>query len=253
MTITFLGTGASQGTPTVACRCEVCCSLDFRDKRLRSSIHLAIDNKSIIIDACPDFRQQVIGEQINSLDAILFTHAHQDHTGGLDDIRGFNFKQKKALPLYARTHVALQLKSTYNYIFAKDAHPGIPRIKVNLIEDKPFSIDHIAVLPIEVLHDRLPILGFRFDNFTYITDANFIAEEALEKIKGSTILVVNALQKEPHKAHFNLKQAIEVAQQVQAKETYLTHISHKLGLHQEISKELPSNIKLAYDGLKIRL
>ncbi|MCG8340018.1 MAG: MBL fold metallo-hydrolase [Cytophagales bacterium] len=253
MTITFLGTGASQGTPTVVCRCEVCRSLDFRDKRLRSSIHLSINNKSIIIDACPDFRQQVIGEQINSLDALLFTHEHKDHTGGLDDVRGFNFKQKKALPIYARTSVAIQLEKTYNYIFAKDVYPGIPQLKVNLIENKPFSIDNITVLPIEVLHYRLPVFGFRFNNFTYITDANFIAEEALEKIKGSTILVVNALQKEPHKAHFNLKQAIELTQQVQPKETYLTHISHKLGLHKEISKELPHNIKLAYDGLKIHL
>lgn len=253
MLITFLGTGASQGVPTVACQCEVCRSLDFRDKRLRSSIHLSINNKSIIIDVGPDFRQQMLREQINSLDAILFTHEHKDHTGGLDDIRGFNFKQKKPIPVYTRTNVSVELKKTYNYIFAKDAYSAIPQIKVNIIEDQPFFIDTIAVVPIDVFHYKLPVLGFRFSNFTYITDANFIAEEALEKIKGSTILVVSALQKTPHKSHFNLKQAIELAQQVKAKETYLTHISHKLGLYKEISKELPRSIKLAYDGLKIIL
>lgn len=253
MIVTFLGTGTSQGVPVIACKCEVCRSLDFRDKRFRTSIHVAIDDKSFIIDTGPEFRQQVLREGIEKLDALLFTHEHKDHTAGLDDIRAYNYVQQKELPLYARQQVIDQIKIEFAYAFAAFKYPGAPQIKTITIENKPFDVDGITITPINVFHYKLPVFGFRIKDFTYITDANKIEEEEKEKIKGSKVLVLNALQKTSHISHFNLNEAISLIEELKPEKAYLTHISHRMGTQKEVSKILPPNIELAYDGLKIGL
>ena len=253
MIVTFLGTGTSQGVPIIACHCEVCRSLAFQDKRLRASIHIMVEGKSIIIDAGPDFREQVLRERIETLDAILFTHEHKDHTAGLDDVRGFNFKQNKEIPIYGRKHVIEQLKREFAYIFAKAKYPGIPRIQENVIENKPFKIDGISVIPVEGLHFKLPVFGFRIKDLTYLTDVNHISGEEKDKIRGSKVLILNALQKETHLSHFNLAEAVDVVNELNPEKAYLTHISHRMGLHKEVNKELPENVWLGYDGLKIEI
>ncbi|HNP20358.1 MAG TPA: MBL fold metallo-hydrolase [Fulvivirga sp.] len=255
MKITFLGTGTSQGVPVIACQCEVCTSLDFRDQRLRTAIHIETDQKSFVIDTGPDFRQQMLRERIKSLNAIIYTHEHKDHTAGLDDVRAFNFLQKKAVPIYAMPHVIEQLKMEYNYIFnEKNNYPGIPQVDTHLLKDtSPFKIESVEFIPIEVMHYKLPVLGFRVGDFTYITDANYISDKEKSKIKGSKVLVINALQKEKHISHFNLSEAIELAQELGVNQTYFTHISHKMGRHAHVEKELPDGISLAHDGLTITL
>ena len=251
MKITVLGSGTSQGVPVITCECEVCRSLDFRDKRLRSSIHIEIEELSLVIDTGPDFRQQMLNNQIRQLDAILFTHEHKDHTAGMDDIRSFNFKQKEDIPIYAREQVLVQLKQEFAYVFAEKKYPGAPKISENIIINAPFKIQNVNITPIHVMHHKLPVFGFRIRDFTYITDANAIDEKELEKIKGSKILILNALQKKEHLSHFNLNQAIKIAQKIDADQTYFIHISHKMGLHNSVARELPKNIHLAYDGLKL--
>lgn len=253
MTVTFLGTGTSQGVPVIGCPCKVCHSLDFRDKRLRTSIHLAVNNMSLVIDTGPDFRQQMLREQIHTLDAILYTHEHKDHTAGLDDIRPFNFRQKRDMPIFGRHQVIEQIKTEFAYAFSEKKYPGIPQITTHTITNQPFEINDLTIEPIEVLHYKLPVFGFRIGNFTYITDASYISPEEKEKIKNSEVLVLNALQKEDHISHFTLNEAIEIINELKPKKAYLTHISHRLGLHNEIMKELPENIELAYDGLKLTL
>ena len=253
MIVTFLGTGTSQGVPVITCTCEVCSSLDYRDKRLRSSIHIQTEDSSIVIDTGPDFRQQMLRERIRKLDAVVFTHEHKDHTAGLDDIRSFNFSQKKDMPIYGRKSVLEQIKREFAYAFAEVKYPGVPLIKTIEIENKPFQVSDLDLIPIEVMHHKLPVFGYRLNDFAYITDANYIDEKELQKLEGVKILVLNALQKTPHISHFTLDEAIEVAQKVGAERTFFTHISHKLGTHKEVSSELPGNIYLAYDGLKIHL
>jgi phosphoribosyl 1,2-cyclic phosphate phosphodiesterase len=253
MVVTLLGTGTSQGVPVITCECEVCRSVDFRDKRLRVSVHLQIGNKSLIIDSGPDFRQQVLRERVKTLDALLFTHEHKDHTAGMDDIRSFNFKQKQDMPIFARASVVEQIKKEFHYIFSDFKYPGVPRVQVNIIQNKPFHVEGIEVIPIEVLHYRLPVFGFRIGDFSYITDANYIAPEELEKVRGSKVIVLNALQKEPHISHFTLTQAVDLLQELKPEKAFLTHISHRLGLHTDVEKELPSFIRLGYDGLKFEV
>ncbi len=249
----FLGSGTSQGVPVIGCTCEVCSSVDYHDKRLRSSIYLEYKGLHLVIDTGPDFRQQILRERIKNLDAVLFTHAHKDHTAGLDDIRSFNFLQKKDMPIYGEDLVLEQLQKEFSYIFAEKKYPGVPRVKLNVITNKTFDIEGKEITPIRVTHYRLPVLGFRFGDFTYITDAKKISNEEKDKIKGSKIIVLNALQKTEHISHFTLEEALELMQELQPEKGYLTHISHKLGLHSEVSKELPNNIQLAWDGLKIDL
>lgn len=253
MTITFLGTGTSQGVPVIACDCEVCHSVDYRDKRSRSSVHIDIDGLSLVVDTGPDFRSQMLRERIKKLDAILYTHAHKDHTAGMDDVRSFNFKQKMDMPVYAQSEVIDQLKKEFSYVFAETKYPGVPRVETHEITNSPFEIGHVVVTPIKVMHYKLPVFGFRIGDFTYITDANFIEESEKEKIRGSKVLVLNALQKEAHISHFTLDEAVSLAEELGAEQTYFTHMSHKIGKQRSIEKVLPDGIDFAYDGLKVKL
>ncbi|WP_295772795.1 MBL fold metallo-hydrolase [uncultured Mucilaginibacter sp.] len=251
MIITFLGTGTSQGVPIIACDCEVCTSTDKHDKRLRSSIMIEAEGKVIVIDSGPDFRYQMLREGVKHLDAIVYTHEHKDHTAGLDDVRAFNFVQQAPMDIYATERVQQSLKQEFAYIFASFKYPGIPQLNLHTISDKPFNIGQVNFTPIEVMHYRLPVLGFRIDDFTYLTDAKTVTPAEVEKIRGTKILVINALQKQPHISHFTFDEAIAFAKMIGAEQTYFTHISHRLGKYADVSQELPEGIKLAYDGLKI--
>lgn len=253
MKVTVLGSGTSQGVPVIGCNCEVCRSLDFRDKRLRVSIHIAVDDKSFIIDSGPDFRQQVLRERIKSLDALIFTHEHKDHTAGMDDIRSFNFLQKRDIPIYGRNKVLDQLKREFAYVFEENTYPGVPKVKVHPIENTPFEVEGIKFTPIEVMHHMLPVFGFRVNDFSYVTDAKTISDTEKEKIKGSKVLILDALQKEDHLSHLTLSEALTLIEELDVETTYLTHISHRMGLHHKVNAELPDNVKLAHDGLQIEL
>jgi phosphoribosyl 1,2-cyclic phosphate phosphodiesterase len=253
--ITFLGTGTSTGVPMIACNCEVCTSADYRDKRLRSSVLIQHNNKNIVIDCGPDFRQQMLKANVQSVEAILMTHGHRDHTGGIDDIRAYNFALKRDIDFYLNESTEEILLRHFDYAFdIHNKYPAKPRLKLNLIEDKPFKIDDIEILPIKVLHGNMPVLGFRINDFTYITDANYIPEEEKEKIKGSKVLVLNALRWYGHPSHFTAQEAIALAEEINAPTTYFAHISHHLGLHADIEEnKLGNNMWLAYDGLQIEL
>lgn len=251
MKVTFLGTGTSQGVPVIGCTCEVCCSLDYRDKRLRSSVHIEVAGQSFVIDTGPDFRQQMLRENISRLDAVILTHAHRDHTAGIDDVRAYNFLQQMNMPVYGTAETLDQLRSDFTYIFAPDNYPGLPRLDLLPITESAFSIGSTSIQPLPVLHLKLPVLGFRIGDFSYITDANAIPASTYEKLKGTKILVLNALQREQHISHFNLDEALDIVQKVNPEKAYFTHISHKMGLHAAISKELPENISLAIDGQQL--
>jgi phosphoribosyl 1,2-cyclic phosphate phosphodiesterase len=251
--ITFLGTGTSTGVPMIACGCEVCTSTDEKNKRLRSSILVQSDTTSLLVDTTPDFRTQMLRENVKKLDAVLFTHPHKDHIAGLDDIKAYNFFQQKPMEVYANELTQEALRREFFYIFAENKYPGIPDINLHTITNQPFIIGDITVIPIRVHHLKMPVLGFRFGNFTYITDANHIDDKEKEKIKGSEILVINALRKKEHISHFNLQQAIDLAKELKIPKTFFTHISHQLGLHVEVNKELPTGIQLAWDGLQIEI
>ncbi len=249
--VTVLGSGTSQGVPLIACNCLVCNSNNDKDKRLRSSIKIEVENKTFVIDSGPDFRQQMLRSKTKQLNALIFTHEHKDHIAGMDDIRAFNYVNKSAIDVYATDRVEDALKREYAYIFSDEKYPGIPEINLINIENKPFIVQDVEVIPIQVYHYKLPVLGFRFGDFTYITDANFINDNEKEKIKGSKVLIVNALRREQHISHFTLEEAIALGQELQVPQIYFTHISHQLGLHNEVEKELPPGFHLAYDGLEI--
>lgn len=253
MKITFLGTGTSQGVPVIGCNCPVCTSLDYRDKRLRVSVSLELNGKTFVIDTGPDFRQQMLRERVQTLDAVLLTHSHKDHIAGLDDVRAFNYLQSKVIPVYGTTETLNQVKSEFYYAFEKEKYPGTPLIDLFTIDEKPFKVDEFTITPLPVRHLRMPVLGFRIGDFSYITDANFIHEETYERLRGTKVLVLNALQKEKHVSHFNLEEAIAEAKKIGAEKTYFTHVSHKMGLHRDVEKELPENILLAHDGLSLSL
>jgi len=253
MEITFLGTGTSQGVPLIGCGCKVCSSTDERDKRLRSSVMIETGGEFIVIDSGPDFRQQMLREHVRRLDALIFTHSHKDHIAGMDDIRAFNYLSGKPIDIYADEFVQKAISREFPYIFEEFKYPGVPEIKIHTISDEKFTAASVEVTPIEVMHYRMPVKGFRLGDFTYITDANFIPEKEKEKIIGSRILVLNALRKENHISHFSLSEAIQLARELRAEQTYFTHISHQLGLHGEVQGTLPPGIKLAYDGLRLHL
>jgi phosphoribosyl 1,2-cyclic phosphate phosphodiesterase len=255
VTITFLGTGTSSGVPMIGCDCPVCRSLDPRDQRLRVSVHVAVEGRSLVIDTGPDFRQQMLRARITHLDAVVFTHEHKDHTAGLDDIRAFNFRQQQEIPVFAEPRVIRQLQQEFAYIFAEQKYPGVPQVSVHAIKSdtEPFDVLGLAVQPLRALHYRLPVLGFRLGGFVYLTDANYLAPETLDLLRGADTIVLNALRREPHISHFTLAQAVEILEELAPRRAYLTHISHQLGRHREVEAELPPWIRLAYDGLKIEV
>lgn len=237
----------------IGCDCVVCRSEDSRDKRLRSSILVRSSTTTVVIDTTPDFRYQMLRSGTRELDAVIYTHPHKDHLAGLDDIRAYNYFQKKAMPLYANSLTEEALRRDYYYAFADLTYPGIPELRMVSIDRSPFIVGDIPVQPIEVWHHRMPVLGFRFGDITYITDANRIEDDQLELIRGSRILILNALRKEKHLSHFTLAEAIDMGQKLGVPEVYFTHISHQLGTHAAITRELPPGFHLAYDGLQLTL
>jgi phosphoribosyl 1,2-cyclic phosphate phosphodiesterase len=247
--ITFLGTGTSSGVPMIGCECEVCTSTDKKDNRLRSSILVQSAKTTLIVDTGPDFRYQMLRLHIKHLDAVLFTHPHKDHLAGLDDIRAFNFLTKKPIDIYADSLTEEAVRRDFYYAFTDTRYPGIPELNLNTINLEPFVVGDIPVTPVMVWHLKMPVMGFRFGKFTYITDANRIEEPEKEKIRGSEVLVLNALRKQRHISHFTLEEAIEMAIELKVPTAYFTHISHQLGRHADIEAELPDGIHLAYDGL----
>ncbi|HEY4063375.1 MAG TPA: MBL fold metallo-hydrolase [Puia sp.] len=249
--ITFLGTGTSTGVPMIACPCEVCASTDKKDKRLRSSILVQSPTTTIVVDTTPDFRYQMLREKVRQLDAVIFTHPHKDHMAGLDDVRAFNFFQHRPMDLYANEMTQEAIIREFPYAFADIKYPGIPDLRLKRIEKDPFRIGDIEILPIQVWHLKMPVLGFRFGNFTYITDANRIEEGEKEKIRGSKQIVLNALRHEKHVSHFNLQEAIEEVRELDIPLAWFTHISHQLGKHADVNPTLPPGMELAYDGLVI--
>jgi phosphoribosyl 1,2-cyclic phosphate phosphodiesterase len=251
MKITFLGTGTSQGIPVIACPCEVCNSIDPRDKRLRCSVHIEWEDASIVIDTGPDFRQQMLRERIKRVDAVLYTHEHKDHLAGLDDVRAFNFLLGKHMDIYASSCVEEAIRREFAYIFAEDKYPGIPLLNMHRITKEPFQLLGKTIVPIEVSHYKLPVLGFRIGDFAYITDAKSINERETEKLKGVHTLVINALRRETHNSHFTLSEALEFIAWVKPKRAYLTHLSHQMGTHAATETELPNHVNVAFDGLQI--
>lgn len=249
MQVTFLGTGTSQGVPFIGCNCDVCTSNDKRDNRLRSSICITKGNTSIIVDSGPDFRYQMLRAKVKHINAIVFTHGHKDHVAGLDDVRAYNYWQGDAIDLYANKETEEVIRREFNYVFKDDKYPGIPLLRMNTINEEKFTVGDLVIQPIKVQHYKMLVYGFRLGDFTYITDANFIADEEIQKIKGSKVLVLNALRHESHISHFTLNEAIAMAQRIGAENTYFTHISHQLGLHDAVEKIIPHNMHLAYDGL----
>jgi len=249
--LTFLGTGTSQGVPMIGCHCEVCSSTDSRDKRLRSALFVEDHGLRILIDAGPDFRYQLLRCGIEDLDAILLTHEHKDHTGGLDDVRAINYFKGKAIPIYCEERVADSLRKEFYYAFEDDKYPGAPEFDIRIIDNTPFSIGPVHITPIRVYHNELPILGYRIGNFAYITDASRIPDKEYEKLKELNIFIVNTVRREKHPSHFSLGEAIEAANKSGAKRSFLTHLSHQIGTHGKLSLSLPDNIQAAYDELRI--
>lgn len=251
--ITFLGTGTSQGVPVISCNCEVCISKDKRDTRLRSSLLIETQAKIIVIDTGPDFRQQMLRNKVRDITAVLFTHEHKDHVAGLDDVRPFNHIHNKAIEVYAEKRVQDALKREYAYIFAENKYPGIPQINMNLIDENPFSVEGLEILPIRAFHHKLPVFGYRIGDICYLTDIKTISDNELLKLKGLKVLIVNALQKKEHVSHMNLKEALVLIEKLKPEKAYLTHLSHRFGLHGMEEANLPKNVFIAYDNLVVEV
>ena len=256
MRLTFLGTGTSQGVPVIACGCSVCQSVNPCDARLRTSAMLTLDDgHNVLFDIGPDFRQQMLRQHVQHIDAILITHAHRDHVAGLDDIRSFNYVQHKKMQVFLNAQAAEAIMRDYRYIFAPHQYPGLPEAELHVVDTEEFEVEglSIKVMPIHAMHKDLPVLGYRIGQFAYITDANSIAHQEVLKLKGVKTLVINALRKEKHFSHFSLPEALEVIAAVEPRQAFLTHISHEMGLHAEVQRELPQNVSLAYDNLTVEI
>ncbi len=251
--ITFLGTGTSQGVPIIACDCPVCQSTDPRDKRLRSSIMIEIEDKIFIIDTGPDFRQQMLRNKVKDITAVLFTHEHKDHVAGLDDIRPFNFKHNKYIKVYAEMRVQKALQREFAYIFAENKYPGVPQINMQLIENKEFIIEEIRIIPIRAYHHKLPVFGFRFGDFAYLTDIKTVPAKEKEKLKDLDVLVVTSLRKEEHISHMNLNEALAFIEEINPAKAFLTHLSHRFGLHAKEEESLPDGVHIGYDGFSFHV
>ena len=249
--LTFLGTGTSQGVPVIACNCAVCCSADTHDKRLRASALLEVNGKTLLIDAGPDFRQQLLRAEVKQLDAVLLTHEHRDHTAGLDDVRAFNHITHRPVDIYAETRVLDALKKEYNYVFADYKYPGAPEMSLHVIDERPFEAAGVYIEPVRVWHYRMPVLGFKVGRLAYITDAKTIDAAEREKLKDLDVLVVNAVKHGKHISHFSLEEALVFIDEMKPRRAYITHLSHRLEKHAELQAVLPPNVFLAYDGLTI--
>ena len=254
MKVIILGTGTSQGIPIIGCKCKTCTSSNPKDKRLRTSAYIEVEGLKLLIDTSVDFRQQMLSNGIDDLDAVLFTHHHVDHILGLDDLRQINQKYDKFIDLYGNKLTMDEIRTTFRYAFDKEliAHQAVPLININYINNKKFKIKDVEIIPVEIIHGRLPIFGYRIGNFAYITDASEIPEEEQKKLLGLDVLILNALRERPHPTHLSIEQAVKLAEKLKAKETYFTHMTHEI-LHDEVNKKLPENIKLGYDGMSFEI
>jgi phosphoribosyl 1,2-cyclic phosphate phosphodiesterase len=251
--ITILGSGTSTGVPLIGCNCEVCTSTSPKNKRLRTSIKISSPTTTVIIDTTPDFRYQMLRTHTTKIDAVVFTHPHRDHYAGLDDIRPFNYFSQKSIAIYANVLTQVAIKRDFYYAFEKDKEEGLPEMILHTIDKDAFTIGDIPFIPIHVMHRAMPVLGFRIGDFSYITDANFIPETEMEKIKGSKVFILNALRKQTHPTHYNLEQALEVVAALDIPKVYFIHFSHQIGLHDEVEASLPKGIHLAYDGMQFSI
>jgi len=251
--ITFLGTGTSQGVPVIACKCPACQSDNEKDRRLRSSILVECGEEVLVIDTGPDFRQQMLQAKVKQLNAVLYTHEHRDHIAGLDDIRAFNFIQQRPMDMYAEQRVIRALNGMFPYVFAEKKYPGVPQVNLHEISTEPFYLGEQEIIPIRMMHYRLPVLGFRIGEFAYLTDGNYISESEKEKLIGVKTLVVNALRHQTHLSHFTLDEAINLINEISPRQGLLTHISHQMGPLKQWEKDIPPHIRSAYDGLALDL
>lgn len=251
--VTFLGTGTSIGVPVITCDCPVCVSTDQRNKRMRTSAMIEVNGLTFVIDCGPDFRQQMLRQKVMNLDAVIFTHEHRDHIAGLDDVRAFNYVLNKKIDVYGTPSVMEAIRIEFPYIFSESRYFGAPQLNIHPIGDKPFTILGIEFIPIRVMHEKLPVTGFRVRDFTYITDASFISDTELEKIRGSRVIVLNALRNSRHTSHFSVGEAVDILKKLEPEAAFLTHLSHFVGLHEEVNKTLPAFVRLAYDGLEVEV
>ncbi len=250
---TFLGTGTSIGVPVITCDCPVCSSDDPHDKRMRTSAMVEVEGHTFVIDCGPDFRQQMLHQKVTNLDAVLFTHEHRDHIAGLDDVRAFNYVLNKKIDIFGTEPVMDAIRTEFPYIFSETRYFGAPQLNIHFIDHRPFSILGVTIHPILAMHEKLPVTGFRIGDFTYITDASYIGPDELDKVRGSKVVVLNALRNSKHVSHFSIGEAVDILKDLAPEAGFLTHLSHFAGLHEDVNRKLPPFIRLAYDGLVVEI